>query len=130
MATEGPAPTVQVVQKYRQLGAECQQLMSKIAELEGERNEHKLVEDTLVPLDPGRRAFRLVGEVLVERTVGEVLPSVKTNRENVSKVTRLVGLRRTCMNIVSSRCCFSPTAAGKDNRHTAGKIDCKAARNS
>ena len=96
MATEGPAPTAQVVQKYRQLGAECQQLMSKIAELEGERNEHKLVEDTLVPLDPGRRAFRLVGEVLVERTVGEVLPSVKTNRENVSKMFR-IGL---CVELV------------------------------
>ena len=83
MASEGPTPTAAVIQKYRQLSAECQQLMSKIAELEMDRNEHKLVEDTLVPLDSGRRAYRLVGEVLVERTVGEVLPSVEANRENV-----------------------------------------------
>jgi Prefoldin subunit len=63
---------------------QSQQLVSKISELEMERNEHKLVEDTLRPLDPTRRAFRLVGGVLVERNVGEVLPSVQQSRENVS----------------------------------------------
>ena len=71
-------------QKYRELIQECQKLISKISELEMDRNEHRLVEDTLRPLDGGRRAYRLVGEVLVERTVEEVLPSVTTNRENVS----------------------------------------------
>jgi Prefoldin subunit len=44
----------------------------------------RIVEDTLKPLDPERRAFRLVGGILVERTVKEVLPSVTSNRENVS----------------------------------------------
>ena len=44
------------------------------------------MEDTLKPLDPERRAFRLVGGILVERTVKEVLPSVTSNRENVSTV--------------------------------------------
>lgn len=62
---------------------ETPKLVQKITELEMDRNEHKLVEDTLTPLDPSRRAYRLVGEVLVERTVDEVLPSVKANRENV-----------------------------------------------
>ena len=80
-----PAPSQAVMQAYRQATQECQQLMTKVAELEMDRNEHKLVEDTLEPLDPERRAYRLVGEVLVERTVKEVLPSVKTNRENVSE---------------------------------------------
>jgi prefoldin subunit 2 len=42
-----------------------------------------LVEETLAPLDENRRAFRLVGGILVERTVGEVLPSVITNRNNL-----------------------------------------------
>ncbi len=43
----------------------------------------RLVEETLAPLDEKRRAFRLVGGILVERTVGEVLPSVITNRNNL-----------------------------------------------
>ena len=49
-----------------------------------DRTEHLLVEETLKPLDPTRRAYRLVGECLVERTVQEVLPTVAANRENVS----------------------------------------------
>ncbi|CAB9505780.1 Prefoldin subunit 2 [Seminavis robusta] len=102
MATTTATPAQQpllsqaaVVQKYRQLTQECQQLMSKVAELEQERNEHKLVEETLTPLDPDRRAYRLVGEVLVERTVKEVLPSVKENRENLEKTITTLRERLT-----------------------------------
>ena len=71
------------VRRYNEIMQETPKLVQKITELEMDRNEHKLVEDTLTPLDPSRRAYRLVGEVLVERTVDEVLPSVKANRENV-----------------------------------------------
>jgi hypothetical protein len=45
-----------------------------------------LVEETLVPLDPNRKAFRLIGGILVERTVGDVLPNVVYNREQVRNV--------------------------------------------
>ena len=77
-------PSPQVIQQFNELMRESQNLANKIAELEIDRNEHVLVEETLGPLDPSRKAFRLVGEVLVERTVEEVLPSVQKNRENVS----------------------------------------------
>eukprot|EP00980_Cylindrotheca_fusiformis_P019845 scaffold6966_cov112-Cylindrotheca_fusiformis.AAC.23 len=80
----GNPPPMNPAVQYREIMAECQRLMQKIAELEVDRNEHVLVEDTLKPLDPSRRAFRLVGEVLVERSVAEVLPSVTANKENVS----------------------------------------------
>jgi prefoldin subunit 2 len=76
----------QVVRQYQELQQESQRLMVKINELEMDRNEHRLVEETLEPLDPQRRAYRLVGEILVERTVAEVLPSVQGNREHVSGV--------------------------------------------
>lgn len=42
-----------------------------------------LVLNTLGGMDESRRCFRMVGGVLVERTVGEVLPALKTNREGV-----------------------------------------------
>jgi chaperonin cofactor prefoldin len=84
------SPPAEAVQRFRDLMRQSQQLVSKISELEMERNEHKLVEDTLRPLDPSRRAFRLVGGVLVERNVGEVLPSVQQSRENVSTTSALV----------------------------------------
>ena len=90
---------------YREIMGECQRLMQKIAELEVDRNEHSLVEETLKPLDPSRRAYRLVGEVLVERSVAEVLPSVTANKENVrgKKYTRWTLLSYTfyCLPLLS-----------------------------
>ena len=83
-ATTGQQQQLPPAIQYREIMQECQQLMQKIAELEVDRNEHVLVEETLKPLDGGRRAYRLVGDVLVERTVEEVLPSVTSNKENVS----------------------------------------------
>lgn len=80
--------TSQAITKFRQLLQQSQSLVQKISELEMDRNEHKLVEDTLEPLDPHRKAYRLVGEMLVERTVAEVLPSVKTNRTHVRLKTK------------------------------------------
>ena len=41
------------------------------------------VQETLQGVDAGRKAYRLVGDVLVERSVGEVLPAVSTNLEQV-----------------------------------------------
>jgi prefoldin subunit 2 len=38
---------------------------------------------TLEPLEPSRKAFRLIGGILVERTVEEVLPAVKKNADQV-----------------------------------------------
>lgn len=81
--TAAPPTTTNPAVLYKETKIECNQLLSKIVELEIDRNEHILVEETLRPLDPNRRAYRLVGEILVERTVAEVLPSVVTNRTNV-----------------------------------------------
>jgi hypothetical protein len=46
-------------------------------------NERRLVEDTLRPLEGSRRAYRLVGEVLVEHSVAGVLSYLVSNQENV-----------------------------------------------
>jgi Prefoldin subunit len=40
--------------------------------------------DEILPKDPKRRCFRLIGGVLVERTVEDVAPNLKTNLEGVS----------------------------------------------
>mmetsp|Transcript_26657 Transcript_26657/g.59229 ORF Transcript_26657/g.59229 Transcript_26657/m.59229 type:complete len:137 (+) Transcript_26657:157-567(+) len=76
----------EIIRRYQTMTAECTKLVEKITELEVDRNEHRLVENTLEPLDGTRKAYRLVGGVLVERTVMEVLPSVRTNRENLDAV--------------------------------------------
>eukprot|EP00594_Rhizosolenia_setigera_P011062 CAMPEP_0178969198 /NCGR_PEP_ID=MMETSP0789-20121207/18708_1 /TAXON_ID=3005 /ORGANISM="Rhizosolenia setigera, Strain CCMP 1694" /LENGTH=131 /DNA_ID=CAMNT_0020655275 /DNA_START=576 /DNA_END=971 /DNA_ORIENTATION=+ len=88
MATEEPIDENAVIAKYKELQNECSSLITKITELEVDRNEHKLVEETLAPLDPTRRAFRLIGGVLVERTVAEVLPSITSNKNNLDAVIK------------------------------------------
>ena len=49
--------------------------------------EHALVLKTLEPLDKGRKCFKQTGDVLVERTVGDVLPDVRTNKQQLDQVT-------------------------------------------
>jgi chaperonin cofactor prefoldin len=45
--------------------------------------QHQLVMEALQKLDKDRKCFRLVGDVLVERTVGETVPAVLKNRDNL-----------------------------------------------
>ena len=72
-----------IIAKYKQLMSECQQYATKMNELSFDKDEHRLVLEKLQTLEPERKAFRLVGGVLVERTVGEVLPFVSENHNKV-----------------------------------------------
>lgn len=57
---------------------------------------YRLVIDSISPLEPERKCFRMVGGVLVERTIKEVLPALETNYGGVSygiiPATRTFGL--------------------------------------
>nr|XP_006990678.2 prefoldin subunit 2 [Peromyscus maniculatus bairdii] len=45
-----------------------------------------LVIDTLKEVDETRKCYRMVGGVLVERTVKEVLPALEGNKEQIQKI--------------------------------------------
>ncbi|OPJ71582.1 hypothetical protein AV530_008783 [Patagioenas fasciata monilis] len=45
-----------------------------------------LVIETLREVDPTRRCYRMVGGILVERTVKEVLPALEANKEQINKL--------------------------------------------
>jgi chaperonin cofactor prefoldin len=47
----------------------------------------RLVIDTLKDVAPDRKCFRMVGGVLVERTVKDVLPALRNNKDQVSNCT-------------------------------------------
>ena len=51
----------------------------------------RLVIETLKEVQPDRRCYRMVGGVLVERTVGDVLPTLTTNKQQVSLVVPMNG---------------------------------------
>lgn len=46
----------------------------------------RLVLETLEPLSDDRKCFRLINGVLVERTVKDVKPALKTNQDGLKKV--------------------------------------------
>ncbi|KAJ1647284.1 Cochaperone prefoldin complex subunit [Coemansia erecta] len=68
-----------------QYGNELKAIASKIGELELQLDEHSLVIKTMSPMPEDRKCFRLINGVLVERTVKEVLPALKTNKEGIAK---------------------------------------------
>ena len=61
-------------------------IATKIGDLELERDEHQLVLDTISKMDEDRKCFRLIGGVLVERTVKDVHPAVTKNFEGVNRL--------------------------------------------
>lgn len=73
---------------YASMKSELNQIHSKITELEMEATEHSLVINAIQPLDPSRRCYRMIGGVLVERTVREVLPAVQRNKEGIEEVIK------------------------------------------
>jgi len=77
-----------IIGRYKGLRAEQQQLGSKVGELEIEAHEHNLVIQAIEKLDGSRRCYRLVGGVLVERTVADVLPAVTKNRDGIRDIIK------------------------------------------
>lgn len=58
-------------------------LINKVSEMEQEVKEHELVLQAFAKVEGGRRCFRMVGGVLVERTVNEVKPAVEQNKDKI-----------------------------------------------
>ncbi|KAI0082378.1 Prefoldin beta-like protein [Panus rudis PR-1116 ss-1] len=89
-ASKPPQLSTQEIQQiYSRYQSDLQSLASKIGELEQEAEEHSLVLSTLdeaLAEEPDRKCFRLIGGILVERTVKEVVPALQTNRDNIRKV--------------------------------------------
>lgn len=81
-----PSNEQEVASIYAAMRSEMNQLYSKITELEMEVSEHSLVIGAIQPLDPSRRCYRMIGGVLVERTIKEVLPAVQGNKEGLQDV--------------------------------------------
>eukprot|EP00762_Andalucia_godoyi_P002140 ANDGO_02600.mRNA.1 putative prefoldin subunit 2 len=75
-----------ILNQFQTLRQECLNLHSKIQELEMDRAEHDLVLSSLTGLEASRKAYRMVGGVLLERTVGEVVPAVSGNKDQIAEL--------------------------------------------
>eukprot|EP01127_Copromyxa_protea_P023717 TRINITY_DN8_c0_g1_i1.p1 TRINITY_DN8_c0_g1~~TRINITY_DN8_c0_g1_i1.p1 ORF type:complete len:134 (+),score=41.71 TRINITY_DN8_c0_g1_i1:175-576(+) len=81
---QAPQHNPQHIQALQKMKAEVDAITRKIGELEAQRDEHSLVIKAISGLEAERRCYRMVGGVLVERSVGEVLPVLTTNRDNTT----------------------------------------------
>lgn len=76
-----------------------------------------LVIETLREVDPTRKCYRMVGGILVERTVKEVLPALEGNREQVTPGQTPLHLQAlpppTALKPLSP---FSPPRSAKSSR--------------
>ena len=71
------------VQQLNGLKNEYSLLVEKLQEMEMEAEEHAVVLGALKPLDGARKCHRMVGGVLVERSVAEVIPALQKNHAGV-----------------------------------------------
>lgn len=92
MASKGTSETREPINEqaianmYGIMRSDLNQIYSKITELEMEVSEHSLVIGAIQPLDQSRRCYRMIGGVLVERTIREVLPAVQRNKEGLEEI--------------------------------------------
>ncbi|PWN28264.1 hypothetical protein BDZ90DRAFT_207721, partial [Jaminaea rosea] len=78
-----------LAQEYQSRRQELQALATKIGEVEADRDEHRLVLSTLEPIvkaEPDRKAFRLMGGVLVEKNVRETEGAVKEGEAGLTQL--------------------------------------------
>ncbi|KAF0756853.1 prefoldin subunit 2 [Aphis craccivora] len=80
---------------FNALRTEQRQLATKLSEIELDLNEHSIVIDTLNKLDDERKCFRLIGGVLVERKICDVLPTLIKNRGEMSKIVKTLNEQLT-----------------------------------
>ncbi|CAD6579404.1 MAG: hypothetical protein CYPHOPRED_000877 [Cyphobasidiales sp. Tagirdzhanova-0007] len=70
-------------------------VINKVSELERDADEHTLVLETLRQVneeDPDRKCFRMIGGVLVQRTVKDILPQLQTNFQGIQSVIEQLSL--------------------------------------
>ncbi|XP_030758344.1 prefoldin subunit 2 [Sitophilus oryzae] len=82
---KGPDPQ-EILNGFQTLRAEQRSLSSKLSEIELDLNEHKIVIETLKNVNDDRKCYRLVGGVLTERKVKDVLPVLVTNQGKLQEL--------------------------------------------
>ncbi|XP_019877044.2 prefoldin subunit 2 [Aethina tumida] len=76
----------EILSGFQAMRAEQRTLTTKLSEFEYDLNEHKMVIETLKNVNDDRKCFRLVGGVLTERKVKDVLPVLISNQENLAEL--------------------------------------------
>ncbi|MBW0474127.1 hypothetical protein O181_013842 [Austropuccinia psidii MF-1] len=78
----------EIVNTIRTLREEIQEITAKASQLERDSEEHSVVIETLKKTEPKRKCFRMIGGILMERTVQEILPDLQEHRKNIEELLK------------------------------------------
>ena len=81
-----PDDVVRDLQQAQQERNRAQALGAKLGELYGEAAERARVVETLKDMDEKRVCYRLVGEVLVQRTAGDVRKEIEVEAQRLAQL--------------------------------------------
>ncbi|XP_076236437.1 prefoldin 2 [Calliopsis andreniformis] len=86
-SSKGAKLNAEILSEFQALRNEQRSMTIKLSEMETELKEHKIVIDTLKEIkDPQRKCYRLIGGVLCERTVKDVMPELVECEQMLTKV--------------------------------------------
>lgn len=71
--------TQEAVNNYNKMKSDYGEFFKKFIELEDSKREHKLVLTNIEGLSKERRCWRMIGGVLVEKTMDEVIKNLNDN---------------------------------------------------
>ena len=82
-------------------------LVQKLMEIEDEKKENELVLESISKLEDGRKCWRLINGVLMEKTKLEVVPEMRVVINNLNAVIKqitdtLVSVRQEIKNLESA----------------------------
>ncbi|KRZ53413.1 RNA polymerase-associated protein LEO1 [Trichinella nativa] len=86
MATDGEITPRQAAETLNRLQSEERAIAAKLNELKFERHEHKIIIERLEKMNGDRKAYRMIGGVLVEWTVAEILPALHMSSDGESSL--------------------------------------------
>ena len=111
--SKGPETAIDVYTRahgeYEEKRQYHMELVQKVEKLHGDESEHMVVIRALEAVPADRKAFSLVGGVLVERTAGDVIPQLQTNLHGVRCAARCCVCMCMCVCGVCVCVCVSPT---------------------